>query len=85
MAELRATLSYDRLAQRIQRSGLTLDELLMRVLNVAIVLEPASVLIITGDADLLVLNTYQNIHSSPRPRHCAGSKRRNSYDLASSR
>jgi putative PIN family toxin of toxin-antitoxin system len=83
VAELRATLSYDRLAQRVQRSGLTLDELLTRFLNVAIVLEPASVpqvvrdpdddhvlacalvasadLIVTGDKDLLTLNTYENI------------------------
>jgi putative PIN family toxin of toxin-antitoxin system len=83
VAELRSTLSYDRLAQRVERSGLTLDELLTRFLNVAIVVEPANVpqivrdpddehvlacaleasanLIVTGDKDLLTLNTYQNI------------------------
>jgi putative PIN family toxin of toxin-antitoxin system len=51
MAELRATLSYDRLAQRVQRSGLTLDELLTRILNVAIVVEPATVPQIVRDPD----------------------------------
>lgn len=83
VAELRNTLHYERLAQRVERSGLTLDELLQRYLNVAIVVEPASVpqivrdpdddhvlacaltaradLIVTGDTDLLVLNTYQGI------------------------
>jgi uncharacterized protein len=51
VAELRSTLSYDRLAQRVQRSGLTLDELLTRVLNVAILVEPANVPQIVRDPD----------------------------------
>lgn len=83
VAELRSTLSYDRLAARVERSGLTLDELLNRYLNVAIIVEPANVpqvtrdpdddhvlacalearaeLIVTGDADLLTLKSYQDI------------------------
>lgn len=40
VAELRSTLSYARLAKYIQRSGLALDELLTRYLNVAIIVEP---------------------------------------------
>jgi putative PIN family toxin of toxin-antitoxin system len=51
VAELRSTLSYGRLAQRVERSGLTLDELLTRVLNVAIVVEPANVPQIVRDPD----------------------------------
>lgn len=51
VAELRATLSYDRLAQRVERSGLTLDELLTRYLNVAIVLEPVPLPQIVRDPD----------------------------------
>lgn len=51
VAELRSTLSYDRLAKRVERSGLTLDELLTRYLNVAIVVEPASVPQIARDPD----------------------------------
>lgn len=35
VAELRSTLSYARLAKYVERSGLTLDELLTRYLNVA--------------------------------------------------
>ncbi|MGH8178550.1 MAG: putative toxin-antitoxin system toxin component, PIN family [Steroidobacter sp.] len=51
VAELRSTLGYDRLAKRVERSGLTLDELLTRYLNVAIVVEPASVPQVTRDPD----------------------------------
>jgi uncharacterized protein len=51
VSELRATLSYDRLAQRVERSGLTLDELLSRYLSVAIVIEPAPLPQIVRDPD----------------------------------
>ena len=51
VAELRSALSYDRLAQRVERSGLTLDELLNRYLNVAIVVEPAAVPPVARDPD----------------------------------
>lgn len=51
VAELRSTLSYNRLAKYVQRSGLTLDELLTRYLNVAIVVEPAAVPQIVRDPD----------------------------------
>ncbi len=51
VAELRSTLGYGRLAQRVERSGLTLDELLRRFLNVAIVVEPANVPQIVRDPD----------------------------------
>ncbi len=51
VAELRNALQYDRLAQRIERSGLTLDELLQRYLNVAIVVEPPTVPRIVRDPD----------------------------------
>ncbi len=43
VAELTKTLGSQKLAQRIARSGLTLDELLARYLNVAIVVQPESV------------------------------------------
>jgi uncharacterized protein len=50
--ELRSTLSYGRLAPRIQRSGLTLDELIGRYLNVAILVQPSAVpRIVANDAD----------------------------------
>jgi putative PIN family toxin of toxin-antitoxin system len=83
VAELRSTLSYNRLAKYVERSGLTLDELLTRHLNVAIVVEPDTVpqivrdpdddhvlaralnasadLIVSGDQDLLVLGSYQDV------------------------
>lgn len=50
-AALRSTLSYARLAKYVERSGLTLDELLTRYLNVAIVVEPATVPQIVRDPD----------------------------------
>jgi putative PIN family toxin of toxin-antitoxin system len=51
VAELRSTLSYARLAKYVQRSGLTLDELLTRYLNVAIVVEPEIVPQVVRDPD----------------------------------
>ena len=51
VAELRSTLSYNRLAKYVERSGLTLDELLTRYLNVAIVVEPDTVPQIVRDPD----------------------------------
>lgn len=51
VAELRSTLSYARLAKYVQRSGLTLDELLTRYLNVAIVVEPETVPQVVRDPD----------------------------------
>lgn len=51
VAELRSTLNYARLAKYVQRSGLTLDELLTRYLNVAIVVEPETVPQIVRDPD----------------------------------
>jgi putative PIN family toxin of toxin-antitoxin system len=51
-AELRSTLAYDRLARYVQRSGLTLDELVTRYLNVAILVQPSAVpRIVANDAD----------------------------------
>jgi putative PIN family toxin of toxin-antitoxin system len=80
VAELRSTLSYGRLAQRVQRSGLTLDELLTRVLNVAIVVEPASVPQIVRDPDddhvlacALVRSPLLPISSSPAIKICSRS------------
>jgi putative PIN family toxin of toxin-antitoxin system len=83
IVELRSALRYDRLAQRIERSGLTVEELLARYLNVAIVVEPESIprvardpnddhvlacalaaradLIVSGDDDLLTLQSYRDI------------------------
>jgi len=43
--------SYARLAKYVQRSGLTLDELLTRYLNVAIVVEPEIVPQVVRDPD----------------------------------
>jgi uncharacterized protein len=43
IAELSATLAYDKLAHRVQRSGLTHRELLQRYLNVAILVQPTAV------------------------------------------
>lgn len=51
VAELRSTLSYNRLAKYVERSGLMLDELLTRYLNVAIVVEPHTVPQIVRDPD----------------------------------
>ena len=52
VAELRSTLSYDRFVPRIERSGLTLDGLLARYLNVAIVIDPVAVpRVVANDAD----------------------------------
>lgn len=52
VAELRSRLSYDRLVPRIVRSGLTLEELLTRYLNVAIVVNPVTVArVVADDAD----------------------------------
>jgi putative PIN family toxin of toxin-antitoxin system len=83
VAELSATLAYPKLAQRIERSGLTHPELLQRYLNVALLVQPAAVprlcrdpaddqvlacaraagaeLIVTGDADLLSLDRFEDI------------------------
>jgi putative PIN family toxin of toxin-antitoxin system len=83
VAELRTTLAYDRLARRVQFSGMSLDDLMQRYLNVAILVNPATLprivrdpdddhvlacaieaaadLIVTGDADLLTLDSYQRI------------------------
>ena len=43
LAELSSTLSRPKLARPIMRSALTLDDLLGRYLNVAVVVEPSSV------------------------------------------
>jgi uncharacterized protein len=43
VAELSTTLAYQKLAQRVQRSGLTHRELLQRYLNVAILVQPLAV------------------------------------------
>ena len=43
VAELSTTLAYPKLAQRVQRSGLTHRELLQRYLNVAILVQPLAV------------------------------------------
>ena len=52
VTELRATLSYARLTKPIARSGLTVDELIARYTNVAIVVEPTTVpRVIIQDAD----------------------------------
>lgn len=51
VAELRSTLNYHRLAARVKRSGLTLDELITRYLNVAIIVEPATLPQIVRDPD----------------------------------
>jgi putative PIN family toxin of toxin-antitoxin system len=83
VAELRNTLQYPRLAQRVERSGLTLDELIARYTNVAIVVQPATLprivrdpdddhvlacalaaqaeLIVSGDKDLLTLESFEQI------------------------
>lgn len=50
--ELSTTLAYDKLAQRVQRSGLTHRELLQRYLNVAILVQPSAVpRVVPGDVD----------------------------------
>jgi uncharacterized protein len=43
IAELHTTLAYDKLAERMQRSGLTRHELLQRYVNVAILVQPSAV------------------------------------------
>lgn len=43
IAELSTTLTYEKLAECIQRSGLTHRELLQRYVNVAIVVQPSAV------------------------------------------
>lgn len=43
VAELSSTLAYDKLAERVQRSGLSHRELLQRYLNVAILIQPTAV------------------------------------------
>jgi uncharacterized protein len=42
VAELRSTLNYERLAPRVARSGLTIDELMTRYVNVVIVGQAAA-------------------------------------------
>lgn len=49
--ELRNTLQYARLASRVERSGLTPDELIGRYANIAIVVDPASVPLVARDPD----------------------------------
>ena len=83
VAELRSALAYDRLAMRVQVSGMSLDDLMQRYLSVAILVSPTALprvvrdpdddhvlacaieavadLIVTGDADLLTLESYQRI------------------------
>jgi uncharacterized protein len=52
LAELTETLNTPKLARPIVRSGLTLDDLLERYLNVAIVVQPAAVpRVVPNDAD----------------------------------
>ncbi len=52
LAELAATLNTPKLSRPVIRSGLTLDELLDRYLNVAIVVQPAAVpRVVPDDAD----------------------------------
>jgi putative PIN family toxin of toxin-antitoxin system len=51
VAELRNTLQYPRLAQRVERSGLALDELIARYTNVALVVQPATLPRIVRDPD----------------------------------
>lgn len=52
LAELTATLNTPKLARPIVRSGMTLDDLLARYLNVAIVVQPAAVpRVVPNDAD----------------------------------
>jgi putative PIN family toxin of toxin-antitoxin system len=43
VAELSSTLAYDKLAERVQRSGLSHRELLQRYLNVVILVQPTAV------------------------------------------
>ena len=84
IAELTRILRTPKLMPRIERSGLTLEELLARYLNVAIVVQPETVppivltdpdddhvlacaltgnveLIVSGDHDLLSLETFRGI------------------------
>ena len=52
LAELIATLKTPKLASPIRRSGMTLDDLLGRFLNVAIVVQPTTVpRVVLGDPD----------------------------------
>lgn len=52
LAELTATLNTPKLSRPIVRSGMTLDDLLARYLNVAIVVQPAAVpRVVPNDAD----------------------------------
>lgn len=51
VTELRDTLSYNRLAARVQRSGLTVDELLRRYLNVAVIVQPSATPHVARDPD----------------------------------
>ncbi|MCX7149955.1 MAG: putative toxin-antitoxin system toxin component, PIN family [Rhodocyclales bacterium] len=52
LAELTATLNTPKLARPIVRSGMTLDDLLARYLNVAIVVQPVAVpRVVPNDAD----------------------------------
>ena len=52
IAELSTTLAYDKLADRVRRSGLTHRELLRRYLNVAILVQPTAVpRVIPNDPD----------------------------------
>ncbi len=52
VAELSATLALPKLAQRVDRSGLTREELLARYLNIAILVQPEEVpRIVANDPD----------------------------------
>jgi uncharacterized protein len=75
IAELSATLAYDKLALRVQRSGLTHRELLQRYLNVAILVQPTAVpRVVPNDPDddhvlACVLAAHANLIVSGDRKH----------------